>query len=305
MYYSERVNMKVFVSWSGELSKKLSEFLKTWLEQCIQSVEVFFSPEDIEKGENWQLKLSNELRETNFGIVCVTSENVDAPWLHFEAGALSKLLDSKVMVLAVNVNFTEIKGPLKSFQATKLEKDDIFRLLKSINNVQEKPLTDEKLKNSFEAFWPQFESEIEKLKDYSPKSKKGEKKSSATVNVDETVDEILQLLRNQNSIISDPTRILPVDYLEYAFQRSGVSEHHTEHIFEELYAFSRYIFNEFEVSDPEFHWYSDFLENYMMMIKRVTSKNMSWSRRFSSLFRRYRRNISIDKSNPEETFDNE
>ena len=64
--------------------------------------------------------------------------------------------------------------------------------------------TDEKLKNSFEAFWPQFESEIEKLKDYSPKSKKGEKKSSATVNVDETVDE------KRNGERFTPRRILVI-----------------------------------------------------------------------------------------------
>ena len=41
--------VKVFVSWSGELSQKFAAALKEWLEQCIQSVEVFFSSEDIEK----------------------------------------------------------------------------------------------------------------------------------------------------------------------------------------------------------------------------------------------------------------
>ena len=129
MYYYGDEDMKVFVSWSGEQSQKFAEALKEWLEQCIQSVEVFFSSEDIEKGENWQIKLSNELQDTNYGIVCLTPENIDAPWIHFEAGALSKLLDSKVMVLAMNINFADIKGPLKAFQATKFEKNDIFSQL--------------------------------------------------------------------------------------------------------------------------------------------------------------------------------
>lgn len=164
MYYYGDETMKVFVSWSGEQSQKFAEALKEWLEQCIQSVEVFFSSEDIEKGDNWQIKLSNELQDTNYGIVCLTPENIDAPWIHFEAGALSKLLDSKVMVLAMNINFSDIKGPLKAFQATKFEKSDIFKLLKTINGLQEKPLGEEKLKNSFEAFWPQFQFKIEKIK---------------------------------------------------------------------------------------------------------------------------------------------
>ena len=41
--------MKVFVSWSGELSKEIAEVLKKWIPCIIQSVEVFYSPEDIEK----------------------------------------------------------------------------------------------------------------------------------------------------------------------------------------------------------------------------------------------------------------
>ena len=45
--------MKVFVSWSGELSCQIAEVLKKWIPCIIQSVDVFFSPEDIEKGDNW------------------------------------------------------------------------------------------------------------------------------------------------------------------------------------------------------------------------------------------------------------
>ena len=41
--------MKVFISWSGELSKNIAEVIKKWLPCIIQSVEVFFSPDDIEK----------------------------------------------------------------------------------------------------------------------------------------------------------------------------------------------------------------------------------------------------------------
>lgn len=41
--------MKIFVSWSGELSRQIAEVLKKWIPCIIQSVEVFFSPEDIKK----------------------------------------------------------------------------------------------------------------------------------------------------------------------------------------------------------------------------------------------------------------
>ena len=111
--------MKVFISWSGELSKATAEHLKKWIPCIVQSVEVFFSPEDIEKGENWDSKISQVLSECNYGIICLTSQNVSAPWINFEAGAIAKSLDSRVSCLMVDIRPSDIKGPLSRYQATK------------------------------------------------------------------------------------------------------------------------------------------------------------------------------------------
>ncbi len=281
--------MKVFVSWSGELSQKFAGALKEWLEQCIQSVEVFFSPEDIEKGDNWQLKLSNELHDANYGIVCLTPENIDAPWIHFEAGALSKMLDSKVMVLAMNINFSDIKGPLKAFQATKFECDDIFKLLKTINSLQERPLSDEKLKNSFEAFWPQFADRIEGIR--SDDISSSEALKTAKVNVGETVDEILQLVRIQNSLINNPEKLLPAEYLECVFRKNGLANN-DDRILEEIYSFTKYIVDEYGqmmTRDMGAFW-----ENYYMMLKRISVEHPMWRRKFSPLLSRIKTRIRVD-----------
>jgi hypothetical protein len=48
------------------------------------------SAEEIGKGERWSINLAKELESSNFGLVCLTPENVNAPWLHFEAGAILK-----------------------------------------------------------------------------------------------------------------------------------------------------------------------------------------------------------------------
>jgi len=282
--------MKVFVSWSGELSQKFAGALKEWLEQCIQSVEVFFSSEDIEKGDNWQIKLSNELQDTNYGIVCLTPENIDAPWIHFEAGALSKMLDSKVMVLAMNINFSDIKGPLKAFQATKFERDDIFKLLKAINANQEKPLTDEKLKNSFEAFWPQFKSKIDQIK--KDNITDAEDKKTSKVNVSGTVDEILQLVRSQNAVINNPEKLLPAEYLEYVFGKNGLG-HNEDRILDEVFLFTKHIMNEYgQITTREFGL---FWENYYTMIKRISSDNPVWRRRFAQLLSRMRNQMRTEE----------
>ncbi|MBR4335917.1 MAG: toll/interleukin-1 receptor domain-containing protein [Clostridia bacterium] len=283
--------MKVFVSWSGELSQKYAKALKEWLEQCIQSVEVFFSSEDIEKGENWQIKISGELQDTNYGIVCLTPENIDAPWIHFEAGALSKLLDSRVMVLAININFSDIKGPLKAFQATKFEQDDLYKLLKAINTTQEKPLSEEKLRNSFDAFWPQFKSKIEEIKNDS--ANEVEDKKASKVNVSGTVDEILQLVRSQNALINSPEKLLPVEYLEYVFRKNERSND-ADRILEEVYSFSEFLVRKYGSMLRQD--YTFFFENYYLMVKNISSDNPIWRRRFYALFSRYKKESRTDET---------
>ena len=120
--------MKLFISWSGEFSQRVAERLSIWIPTIIQSVEVFYSPEDIAKGENWSNRLSEELDNCSFGIVCLTPENVAAPWIHFEAGALSKSLNAKVSAIMLNVSPSDVKGPLAYYQNTAFERDDFFRL---------------------------------------------------------------------------------------------------------------------------------------------------------------------------------
>ncbi len=42
--------MKVFISWSGNNSKKLGETLRDWLPAVLQVVKPYFTPSDTEKG---------------------------------------------------------------------------------------------------------------------------------------------------------------------------------------------------------------------------------------------------------------
>lgn len=273
--------MKVFISWSGLLSQKIAELLKNWLEQCIQSIEAFYSSEDIEKGDLWNAKVTSELRDTNFGIVCLTKDNINAPWIHFEAGALSKMLDSRVATLAINIPFSDIKGPLSTFQATKIEKDDMHKLLKAINNAQDKPLTEEKLKNTFEAFWGKFENDFMEI--ISQETEKEDKKSTPKINVAEAVEEILQLVRSQNARINSPTKIIPPEYVEDMMQRA-IHRNDTNYIFDKLYDFTKYVLERFSEQEPEENIEVEFFKHqYLQFVEDLVSDYPVWRRRFSNL----------------------
>ena len=43
-------SMKVFICWSGDVSKELAEAIHNWLRNVIQSIEPYFSSADLEKG---------------------------------------------------------------------------------------------------------------------------------------------------------------------------------------------------------------------------------------------------------------
>ena len=128
--------MRVFLSWSGESSHKVACVLKEWLPSVIQSIRPYVSSQDIDKGARWSTDIAKELHESTFGILCVTRANIDAPWINFEAGALSKTIErSSVAPFLFDIKRSEVQGPLLQFQSTVNEKDDVFKLIASLNSA--------------------------------------------------------------------------------------------------------------------------------------------------------------------------
>lgn len=81
--------MKVFISWSGPLSKKLAEAIRDWLPGVIQMVNPYFTPSDIEKGGRWSTDIAKELSSSEVGVLCITRDNIHSDWILFEAGAVA------------------------------------------------------------------------------------------------------------------------------------------------------------------------------------------------------------------------
>jgi hypothetical protein len=128
--------MKLFICWSGERSRGIAGFLHNWLPAVHQNIEPFISDDDIGSGIRWRDSLTGQLGTTEFGIVCLTSENLTASWLHFEAGALSKLPKARVVPILYQLTTGDIQGPLGDFQAATFgNKDGMRRVLASINDA--------------------------------------------------------------------------------------------------------------------------------------------------------------------------
>jgi transposase len=184
--------MKLFISWSGEVSRLLAESLREWLPSVIQAVEPWMSGEDIGKGARWGVNLISELASTTAGIICVTPDNLDSPWVNFEAGALSRTIEATLVCpYLLGMKPTDLRGPLVQFQAAEAEKDDTRRLIKTLNiALGDNALPDKQLEKAFEVWWPELCSSIERISEVkiSPPMRRPDH---------EVLEEMLTLLREQ------------------------------------------------------------------------------------------------------------
>ena len=57
------------------------------------------SDEDIDKGAVWFGEIYKALDASKFGVIALTAEKQDAPWVLFEAGALTKVSISRAYAL--------------------------------------------------------------------------------------------------------------------------------------------------------------------------------------------------------------
>jgi TIR domain-containing protein len=163
--------VKVFISWSGDYSHRLAEFLREWLPDVIQDLEPWVSSEDIAKGKRWNEELARSLDEVHQGIICVTPDNMHSPWLNFEAGALAKRLEGstggQVRPILLGVRPADVTGPLASFQATEATKsDDILKLLQSLDQTGidgRSKLGEQRLNRYFGMNWPVLRDRVDEL----------------------------------------------------------------------------------------------------------------------------------------------
>lgn len=213
--------MKVFLSWSGSKSHKVALTLRDWLPSVIQSIQPYVSSEDIDKGARWSTDIAKELEDSGFGILCVTKENLHAPWLTFEAGALSKKLEkSYVSPFLFDIKRSEINGPILQFQSTVHNEEDVLKLIKTINKAcGDTKLSDEMVEKAFKAWYPTLQEELKKVtKDFKVEEANNEEPEKEK---QEILEEILELTRINQKILRSPDVLLPPDYLNEILREKG------------------------------------------------------------------------------------
>lgn len=186
-----RESGEVFFSWSGDKSKeialKFQDLFKHVFEPAVTS---FMSARDIGVGRRSLDVLFSKLEQCNYGVCFVDAENARAPWIQFEAGALSKLIDtSRVMVLSLDGNVQSLEGtPLNEFQHKLFNKDDIKSIFEGIIESYKLEKSRDIIIQRFDGEWDNFYRNAQIILE------KGEEQKKVETDEDGKLDIIMKML---------------------------------------------------------------------------------------------------------------
>lgn len=162
--------MKVFISWSGQRSKVVAELISDWLKCVIQASQPWISTRDIDRGAIWFSEINDKLKDVSVGVVCLTQENKGKPWILFETGALAKgLSTNRVCTFLIDLNPEDLQDPLAQFNHTTPNVQSVWELVRTINAcLNDKALDERILKQVFDTYWPQFETNFQSALKHNP-----------------------------------------------------------------------------------------------------------------------------------------
>lgn len=211
--------MKIFLSHSGKQSVFVAEAFLKLVSNVIQATQPWISSEGIEAGQTWMTEVGKKLEETRYGVLFVNQNNFHKPWILFEAGALAKSISdpaTRVCPYLIDMKTSDLPdSPLTQFQAVESTHEGTLKLLQSINNaLGDEKLDVDRLKETYEFFWPSFSKSIDE-------SRSLETMPEPTRDVNDVVRETLDVARRiERALAPSDTRYLRYLAAPY-FPKSG------------------------------------------------------------------------------------
>ena len=112
--------MTVFLCWSHS-GKAYAEALGNFLRSCFPKGVAVKISTGLSKGGNWSDELLRQLKEANFGVMCLTPDS-DSAWMCYEAGVLDS---GGAPVAPLLFSVSRAFAPLSQKQVTAFAKDDV------------------------------------------------------------------------------------------------------------------------------------------------------------------------------------
>jgi len=161
---------RVFISWSGPVSKLVARALRDWLPDVLHAADPFMSDSDIRAGTKWFEVLETERRRSDFVVICATAQNIRSEWLHFEAGAIAMAQRptgeaASVAPYVIDMKPTDLVLPLSLYEAQEANERGTLRLLEAIDATSPDPIGKQRVARAFEMWWPQLQPGLARAQD--------------------------------------------------------------------------------------------------------------------------------------------
>ncbi len=198
--------MDIFISWSGPRSRAVAEALKKYLPMIVNDLNPWLSSADIDKGSRSSEEIARALTNARAGIICLTPNNLKEPWILFEAGAIAKTVRDKPLActLLIDLQITDVSGPLTQFQATKPTEAELLHLVQTLNKaLGESAIPETQLAAAFELCWPKLKHTLDNL------PSDGTGKTPPARPADDMLKELLELTRQTSlTVLESHSRIV-------------------------------------------------------------------------------------------------
>ena len=156
--------MKIFISWSGPRSAAVAEVFKEYLPMINNAFDPWLSSEDIPKGSRSTGEIADALANARAGIICLTPNNLTAPWILFEGGGIAKTVTEKPLActLLIGLEPSEVSKPLGDFQHTRLMEKELLQLVRTLNKaLGNSALPEPQVEKTFDVFWPKLKEKLD------------------------------------------------------------------------------------------------------------------------------------------------
>ena len=205
--------MRVFISCSGRRSTALAVLVHQWLGTIVQRSSPWMADLDMSAGQRWNEEVSTRLQDTQFGILCLTPENLGSAWLLFEAGALAKAMNaSRVVPLLLGLRKTDVAYPLAQFHSVEATEAGFRALAVSVNESVDKPLAAATLERLHARLWPELQTAIQAI----PPTPKPDEQSIRTDR--QLLEQLTQGMQSVQRALASGRPILDIEGAQDAWQ---------------------------------------------------------------------------------------
>lgn len=156
--------MKIFLNWSGEESRRVADLLREWLPELFDSVEPWMAADTFGRNNRWLEANSGGFDQAAMIVACITRANIHSDWSSLDPSSfeysVADIPPQLVLLASPDVNLETFRPIKHPYNVLELGHDGLEILVQQINGLTDRPVQNDVLIDRFAAMWPRFEAKL-------------------------------------------------------------------------------------------------------------------------------------------------